>query len=161
MIQNKNILLCFISMKLMACMSTIWSSVLYLVCLFFSFFMQNWILRYTHCCIQMFFWHTVFLKLSIGQFSDTQNPPVVVAEECPKIFDIQCAWGRIFVSLEKIFVCKYCRLYFTYFLLEICIEKTLHKLLRARFFGHPYHSNSTKIHLDAALTFANISFNMF
>ena len=119
----------------MACMSTIWSAVLYLVCLFFSFFMQNWILRYTQCCIQMFFWHTVFLKLSIGQFSDTQNPPVVVPEECPKIFDIQCAWGRIFVSLEKIFVCKYCRLYFIYFLLEICIEKTLHKLLWAVFLG--------------------------
>ena len=40
--------------------------------------------------------------------------------ECPKIFQVQCIWGRIFVSLEKIF-------------------------------GPPYHSNGTKIHLDAAL----------
>ena len=49
------------------------------------------------------FGHTVFLKLRIGWFSDTQKSLVVVAE-CPKLFDVQCIWGRIFVSLEKIFV---------------------------------------------------------
>ena len=49
---------------------------------------------------------TIFLKLRIGEFSDTQKPPMVVAE-CSKIFDVQCIWGRIFVSLEKIFVFKY------------------------------------------------------
>ena len=45
------------------------------------------------CCIQMFFRHTIFLKLRIGQFSDTQKPLIIVAE-CPKIFDVQCIWGR-------------------------------------------------------------------
>ena len=56
-----------------------------------------------HCRIQMFFGHTVFLKLRIGQFSDTQNPPMVLAE-CQKIFDVSCIRGRIFVSLEKILI---------------------------------------------------------
>ena len=55
-IQSKNILLCFISTKLTACMSSTWSAVLYLVCLFFSFFMQNWILRYTY---KYFFQHVL------------------------------------------------------------------------------------------------------
>ena len=58
------------------------------------------------CCIQTFFGHTVFLKLRIGQFSDTQKLPMVIAGY-PKIFDVQCIWGRIFASLEKIFVFKY------------------------------------------------------
>ena len=31
---------------------------------------------------------------------------MTVAER-PKIFDVQCIWLRIFVSLEKIFVFKY------------------------------------------------------
>ena len=39
------------------------------------------------CRIQMFFGHTVFLKLRIGYFSDRQQPPMAVAE-CPKIFDV-------------------------------------------------------------------------
>ena len=58
------------------------------------------------CRIQTFYGHTVFLKLRIGQFSDTQNPLMVVAES-PKIFDVQDIWGRVFVCLEKIFVFKY------------------------------------------------------
>ena len=49
------------------------------------------------------FWTYRFLE---GYFSDTQKPPMVVAE-CPKIFDVQCIRGRIFVSLENIFVYKY------------------------------------------------------
>ena len=52
------------------------------------------------------FEHTFFLKLRIGQFSDTKKPSMIVVE-CRKIFDVQCIWGRIFVSLEKIFVFKY------------------------------------------------------
>ena len=31
----------------------------------------------------------------------------MVVAECTKIVDVQCIWGRIFVSLEKIFVFKY------------------------------------------------------
>ena len=55
------------------------------------------------CSIQTFFGHTDFLKLRIGQFSDTPNLPKVVAAG-PKIFHVQCIWGRIFVSIEKIYV---------------------------------------------------------
>ena len=45
--KTKNVQLCFMRTKLTACMSTTWSAVLYLICLFFSFFMQNWLLWYT------------------------------------------------------------------------------------------------------------------
>ena len=31
----------------------------------------------------------------------------MVVADGPKIFDVQCIWGRIIVSLEKIFVFKY------------------------------------------------------
>ena len=31
----------------------------------------------------------------------------MVVAECPNIFDVQCIWGKIFVSLEKIFGFKY------------------------------------------------------
>ena len=37
--------------------------------------------------------------------SDTPNPPMAVTEG-PKIFDVQCILGRIFMSLEKICVFK-------------------------------------------------------
>ena len=30
----------------------------------------------------------------------------MIVAECPKIFDVQC-WGKIFDSLEKIFIFKY------------------------------------------------------
>ena len=50
--------------------------------------------------METFFWHTVFLKLRTGKFSDTQNSPMAVAEG-PKVFDVQCIWGSLFVSLEK------------------------------------------------------------
>ena len=36
----------------------------------------------------------------------SQKPAMVIAES-PKIFDVQCIWGRIFVSQENLFVCKY------------------------------------------------------
>ena len=58
------------------------------------------------CCIQMLFGHAVFFKLRVGQFSDAQKPPMVVAE-FPKLFDVQCIWGRIFASLQNVFVFKY------------------------------------------------------
>ena len=58
------------------------------------------------CCIQTFFGHTVFFKLRVGQFSDAKKPPMVVAE-FPKLFDVQCIWGRIFASLQNVFVFKY------------------------------------------------------
>ena len=31
----------------------------------------------------------------------------MVVAECPKIFGVQCIWGRMFLSLENIFVFKY------------------------------------------------------
>ena len=55
--------------------------------------------------IQKCFRDNVYLKLRIGWLRDTQKAPMVVAE-CPKLFDVQCIWGRIFVSLEKIFTFK-------------------------------------------------------
>ena len=64
----------------------------------------------------------------------------MVVAECPKIFDVECIWGRIFVSLENIFVFK-C----------FYMENVLQELFLAQFFGYPYHSNGTKIHLDAEL----------
>ena len=78
------------------------------------------------------------------------NPPMVVAE-CQKMLDIQCIWGRIFVSLEKILVFKYSDTIFHLVFCEIYMEKVLQELFWAHFFVHQYHSNGTKIHLDAAL----------
>ena len=105
----------------------------------------------THQChILTFFGDTVFLKLRIGQFSDTQKPLMVVAE-CPKIFDVQCIWGRIFVSPEKIFVFKYLQTIFHQFLCEIYMGKRTQELFWVHFFGCPYCSNSTKTHLDVVL----------
>ena len=46
------------------------------------------------------------------------------------------------------------RLYFIKFLHEIYTENVLQELFWAHFFGHPYHRNGTKIHLDAALDMA-------
>ena len=51
-------------------------------------------------CIQMFFGHTVFLKLRIGQFSDTQKPPMFVAE-CLLILN---AFGKEYFCLLKRFL---------------------------------------------------------
>ena len=86
------------------------------------------------CRTQTFLGHTVFLKLTIGQFSDTQNPPIVVAE-CPKMFDIQCIWGRIFESLENIFVFKCSQTIFIQVLGEIYMEKVLQELFWVHFLG--------------------------
>ena len=45
------------------------------------------------------------------------------------------------------------RLYFIYFLFELYMEKVLQELFWANFFGHPYRSNGTKIHLNATVPF--------
>ena len=50
-----------------------------------------------------FIWAYRFLKVKL---SDTPKLTMVAAE-CSKIFDVQCMGGRIFVSLEKIFVFNY------------------------------------------------------
>ena len=63
------------------------------------------------CRIHMFFEHTVFLKLRIGWFSDTRNPSMVVVEG-PRIFDVQCIWGRILCLLKKFLFLRIRRLYF-------------------------------------------------
>ena len=97
--------------------------------------------------VKRFFGHTVFLKLRIGQFSDTQKPSVAAAE-CPKIFDIKCIWGKIFVSLAKIFVFKYSQ---TIFHLVFMRNMYMWKKCWKNFSGYPHCSNDTKIRLDAAL----------
>ena len=92
------------------------------------------------CCIQMFFGHTILLMLRIGQFSDTQKPQIVVAE-CPKIFDVQCIWGRIFVSLEKIFVFKYLQTIFNLVSTSNICAKSVAKTFLGTFFWCIYHSS--------------------
>ena len=69
------------------------------------------------------------------------------------------AFGEGYLSLENIFVLKFLSTLFIYFLHETCIEKVLQELIWEYFFGHPYHPNGTKKHLDTALIlFNNISF---
>ena len=54
----------------------------------------------THCICDMVYGGS-------GQFECwTQKLPMVVAE-CPEMFNVQCTWGMILVSLEKIFAFKY------------------------------------------------------
>ena len=61
------------------------------------------------------------------------------------------AFGEGYLCLLKRFLfVSIHRLYFIQFLPEIGIEKRLHDLW-AHFFGRPYRSNGTKIHLDAVL----------
>ena len=50
------------------------------------------------------FWGYRFLgSQGLDSLVIPKNHPMVVAEG-PKIHDVQCIWGRIFVSLEKISV---------------------------------------------------------
>ena len=51
------------------------------------------------------FWAYRILEVKDRIVSDTPNPPMTVTEG-PKIFDVQCIWGRIFMCLEKICVFK-------------------------------------------------------
>ena len=69
------------------------------------------------------------------------------------------AFGEGYLSLENIFVLKFLSTLFIYFLHDTCMEKVLQELIWEYLFGHPYHSNGTKKHLDTALIlFNNISF---
>ena len=78
--------------------------------------------KVTSTASRHFFRHTVFLKLTVGQFSDTQKPPMVVAER-PKIFDVN-AFGEGYLCLLKIFLfLNIRRLYFIQFLGEIYMIK--------------------------------------
>ena len=81
------------------------------------------------------------------------SPPIIVAE-CPKVFDIQCIWGKIFESLENIFVFKYSQIIF-----HLGFAWNIYgKSVTRTFFGCPYHSIGTKIYLDAALVFIGYIF---
>ena len=80
------------------------------------------------CHIETFFEHIFFLKSRIGQFSDSKKSPMTVAER-PKIFDVQCIWLRIFVSLEKIFVFKYLQTISFSFYVKYIWEKCYKKFL--------------------------------
>ena len=63
MIRNKkNLVVC--------CMAATWSAVLYLVCLFFSFLMQNWVLRYT---CKYFFQHVLNFFSIVCIFKSFKN----------------------------------------------------------------------------------------
>ena len=62
------------------------------------------------------------------------------------------AFGEGYLSLLKRFLfLRICRLHFIYVLREIYMEKVLQEPFWLHFFGHPYRSNGTKIHLDATL----------
>ena len=53
--------------------------------------------------------------------------------------------------LKRFLFLSFRRLYFILFLCEIYMEKVLQELFWVHSYGCPYRSNSTKIHLDAAL----------
>ena len=59
--------------------------------------------------------------------------------------------GKDICLLKRFLFLSICRLSFILFLREIYMEKVLQELFWAHFFGRPYRSNGTKIHLDAAL----------
>ena len=53
----------------------------------------------------------------------------MVVAECPKMFDVQCIWGWIFVSLENDFCFLVFAEYISFsFLREIYMEKVLQEL---------------------------------
>ena len=53
----------------------------------------------------------------------------MVLAECPKMFDVQCIWGRIFVSLENDFCFLVFVEYISFsFLREVYMEKVLQEL---------------------------------
>ena len=96
------------------------------------------------------FGHTVFLKLRIGQFSDTQNPQwLFLSVQNYLMFN---AFGEgYFCLLKMLLFLSIPSVYFIQFLREIYMEKVLQELFWVPFFGCPYRSNSTKIHLDVTL----------
>ena len=95
------------------------------------------------CRIQMFFWAYCFLEGLESLVIYTQKPAVDLAQG-PKIFYVQCIWGRIF---EKNFVFKYLQtISFSFYVKCKAMENCYRNV-----FGYPYHLSSTKIHLDVAL----------
>ena len=63
------------------------------------------------------------------------------------------SFGEGYLSLlERFLFLSIRRLYFMKVLRQISMGKVLQELFWAHFFGCPYRSNGTKIHLDAALT---------
>ena len=74
----------------------------------------------------------------------------MVVAECPKVFDVHCIWGRIVVSLEKIFVFKYSYTLFQLVFTWNIYRKKVTRTFWVHYFGPPYHSNGTKIHLGGA-----------
>ena len=68
------------------------------------------------------------------------------------------AFGEGCLCLLKMFL-SICRLYFIQFLHEIYMEKVLQELVWVPFFGCPYHSNGTKLHLVVALIMVKYSWH--
>ena len=67
------------------------------------------------------------------------------------------AFEEGYLYILKIFLfLGICRLYFIQFSHEIYMEKLLQELFWTPFFGGPYHSNGTKIHVDVALMAADL-----
>ena len=61
----------------------------------------------------------------------------MIVAECPKIFDVQCIWGRILVSLEKIFVFKYSQTMFNLVFTSNIYEKSVTRNFLGKFFWAP------------------------
>ena len=102
----------------------------------YLFIAKNYLLQVNHhllitklCHIQTFFWHTVFLKLVCGWFSDTQGPPT----EGPRVqyFTFQ---GNHVCALSKRFVSEMFLDYVKYFYSKCAWEKCRKKLFWAKFF---------------------------
>ena len=63
----------------------------------------------------------------------------MVVAGCPKILDAQCIWGRIFLSLEKIFVFKYSiKTISSSFDMKYMCGKSVTRTFLVNFFGGAY-----------------------
>ena len=78
-------------------------------------------------------------------------PPPMVDVEWLKIFDVQCIWGKIIVSLEKIFVFKYSYTIFHLVFTWNIYRKRITRTFLGAFFWAPIPFKRTKIRLDVAL----------
>ena len=91
------------------------------------------------CRIWTFFGHTVFLKLRIGQFSDTPTSPSPPRLQLSQLsfqnYLMFNAFGEGYVCLLKMLFLRICRLYFIQFLREVYMEKVLHELFGVLFLG--------------------------
>ena len=90
-------------------------------------------------------------------FSDTWIHPMAEAKGL-KIYNIWFHWWKHICASGKDFVSKVYVGYFIYFLRKICMKKCWRKFFGPISFGHPYNSNSTKTHLDLALTYSSACF---